>query len=95
VNYTSLDGFNTCWWAETDEERVDFYKTVSDLDLIRIVEYGGFLEDVPVAVSELNSRNYPNVVGLVRAIVEEKKGDEFLQNWAREFLYDIDYALAI
>jgi hypothetical protein len=85
------DGFNTAYWAETYDERMAFYKTVPDSDLVKIVEDDSFLEDVPPALDELASRKHRRVEELARAIVEKKKGDEFLQSWAQEFLDDMQW----
>ena len=43
----------------------------------------------------LLDRDRSKAIELAIALVEENKGDEFLRNWVREFLNDIDYALAI
>ena len=83
------DGYNTAYWAETYDERATHYKSVSDLDLVKIVDNGSFVEDVPPALDELAVRKHPRVKELALAIVEKKKGDEFLQRWAQEFLDDM------
>ena len=81
-----MEGYNTCWWAQTYEERVEYYRTVCDEDLIKIAEHGFFLDDIPPVICELAKRGNSRTFELVASIVDKQKGDTFLQAWAAEFI---------
>ena len=70
---------------------MEFYKKIPTDDLVEIAEHGEFIDDIPTVLEELYDRDMEKGVALTKAILEHKKGDEYLQSWAAEFLLDNDF----
>jgi hypothetical protein len=79
-----------CWWDDDYLGKKEFYETTSTENLIAIAKDGNYLQDVPPALGVLYERDSEKAMALARAIVEEKKGDRFLREWAADFLADND-----
>ena len=77
---------NICYWAETDAERVEFYRNLPESELVDIVRDGSHVEDVPAALSELKARGCQGTRNLAQEIIDLNKGDSFLRDWVKEFL---------
>ena len=77
--------------CKDEDNRIEHYKAVSTQDLIDIVEDGSFVDDVPAALCELQSRDYAKALSLAKEILVHKKGEEYLQSYIADFMLDYDY----